>query len=121
MPYCIFQDICTDIKLHGLHEERKKDASGSEAVSIELLVLGSLRLVGSGSSSMTSSRHVQQTKNLDIFLLCTRGLGSQAVVDRSTACTSFGISAPLDFPARAREKTSVQLLHLLKFLLPIPS
>ena len=48
VPYCIFQDICTDIKLHGLHEEGKKDASGSEAVSIELLVLGSLRLVGSG-------------------------------------------------------------------------
>ena len=24
MPYCIFQDICTDIKLHGLHEEGKK-------------------------------------------------------------------------------------------------
>ena len=48
MPYCIFRDICTDIKLHGLHKEGRRDASGSEALSIELLGLVSLCLVGSG-------------------------------------------------------------------------
>ena len=71
VPYCLFQDICRDIMLEGFYKHGKSDASGSETVQIELLVLGSLRIAGSGctfdaieklkrpigSSSITSSAH----------------------------------------------------------------
>ena len=48
VPYCLFEDICRDIMMEGFYRHGKSDASGSEAVQIELLVLGSLRIMGSG-------------------------------------------------------------------------
>jgi hypothetical protein len=48
VPFCVFLEICESIKAtHNLPED-KYDAKGQEGIKLSLLVLGSLRMLGSG-------------------------------------------------------------------------
>jgi len=44
----VFQEICADIKLVNRDLASRADAAGVESVFIELLVLGSIRVIASG-------------------------------------------------------------------------
>ena len=48
VPYSIFLEICDDLKRTNKVADHGKDATGAETVCTDLLVLGSLRVMGSG-------------------------------------------------------------------------
>ena len=79
VPYCLFEDICRDIMMEGFYRHGKSDASGSEAVQIELLVLGSLRIMGSGCTFDAIEELTNVSRRLDLMAHHQKMFATQSI------------------------------------------
>jgi hypothetical protein len=80
VPFSVFTEICSSIKAAHNLKEGKCDAKGEECIKLSLLVLGSLRIIGSGCTfdSIEELTCVSQDKHRKFFhdYFCTWGQGA---------------------------------------------